>query len=520
MRSFAYALAVTAPVTSVVCAQTQPDYEKAMALVREGKVAVAMPLIEGLVKREPENLKARNLLGIALSSSGKREEAVDQFRRILERDPNLVAARKNLALNELELGRIEAAKANFEAALKLAPKDFVSHFGLAQAEFASARYAEAVEHYEQSNGMYMRDPATLVRYATAAVRSGAADKALQALGQVPIQADGAVHLEAGVLYAAIERYGDAVREFERAHVNSPDPYKSGFNLTLAYLKTKKYAEAVRTGRELIAKGHESAELYELLGQALEGAGQTKEAYEALRSAIRIQPTGEGAYADLIALCLQHENYELSLEISEIGVRANPSSSRIRLQRGIVLALMSRFDEAEKEFDHAIKIAPDAPLGHVVRGLLLLRTDRITDAVALLRKRSMERPGDYLANWLLGEALVRAGNAEQEAVTALERSIKAQGAFPQARALLGKLLLQRGDAEQAILHLDKALELDPGRVTAMYQLAQAYRKKGDAGKAAELLAKVGKAKEEDPAHFPQRNLLRIIREEAARPNAGK
>jgi tetratricopeptide (TPR) repeat protein len=292
-------------------------------------------------------------------------------------------------------------------------------------------------------------------------------------------------------------------------------YKTGFNLTLAYVKGKKYPEAIRTGEELLSQGKRTTELYSLLAQAYEHSDRTKDAYEALRSATKLDPKDESAYIELIALCLDHENYDLSQEIADIGTRLIPGSARLRLQKGLVLALLSRFDEAAKEFETAIQLAPEAPLGHVAKGLVLLRMDRADEAIEALRGRVRQEPDDYFANWLLAESLLRIGanaDAEREAIAALEQSVRSNARMPQSRTLLGKLLLARGEIDRAVEQLEKALELDADSVTAAYQLAQAYRRKGDIRRANELFARVSKAKSEDPSQFTQRSLLRIVREQ--------
>ena len=68
-----------------------------------------------------------------------------------------------------------------------------------------------------------------------------------------------------------------------------DPYDAGFNLVLAYEKAGDHSAAVRAGEEMVAHGFRRAELYNVLSQAYEGDGKTREAYNALRTATEIEP---------------------------------------------------------------------------------------------------------------------------------------------------------------------------------------------------------------------------------------
>jgi tetratricopeptide (TPR) repeat protein len=143
-----------------------------------------------LVRAQTSDARARNLSGIALSKAGKHEEAVDQFRSALAQDPTFIPALKNLAMAELQLGRNADARLHFETALKAAPNDPMVHFGLGQLDHRERRFAEAVSHFEQSGGLYARDPNTLVQYAASCIETNQPAKATQNLERLPAEAPG------------------------------------------------------------------------------------------------------------------------------------------------------------------------------------------------------------------------------------------------------------------------------------------------------------------------------------------
>jgi DNA-binding SARP family transcriptional activator len=109
----------------------------------------------------------------------------------------------------------------------------------------------------------------------------------------------------------------------------------------------------------------------------------------------------------------------------------------------------------------------------------------------------------------------AAPAAAEAVTALGASIRANPRFAPSHSELGRLLLKRDDLDGAIRELETAVTLDAENTAAIYNLAQAYRKKGDRSRAGELLARVTKlnAQErgDDPSADLKRTVLRIVRE---------
>jgi cytochrome c-type biogenesis protein CcmH/NrfG len=137
-------------------------------------------------------------------------------------------------------------------------------------------------------------------------------------------------------------------------------------------------------------------------------------------------------------------------------------------------------------------------------------------VEVLRRRIRAATDDAIALWFFGEALSRTGlepgsPEENEAVDALSRSVRLKPDIPQARVALGKLLARRGELDLAVQHLARALELDSENISATYQLAQIFQKKGDSARAQQLFAKVSQAKAEEREQFTRGGLQQIIRE---------
>lgn len=456
-------------------------YDEAVSDLRGGNPAAAISRLEGALRDSPDDLKARTLLGMALSAAGRREEARREFQKVLAVNPRFAPALRNLALTEAAAGDAKQAEQHFETLLRIAPGDPMAYIALAE-------MAVAVHDYK---------------------------KASEVLGLLPKQADPSLHYRGGTLFATLGDYSSAAREFEMARPGREKDFDLGYNLALAYLRNRQPGMAVRTAQEWIANGNAKAELYNLLAQALEKTGRTKEAYEALRAATRIDPADEANYIDLIALCIAHKNYDLALEIANVGASRLPASDRLELQRGIVFAIKGQFDEARASFERTRRLAPAKSTPAVALALILMQTNRTSEAIEVLRRNTR---GDYLTLWFLGEALNRSGATPGspeygEALDALERSVKLNGEVAQSRVLLAKLLARTGSLEDAEAHLEQALRLDPDNVTATYQLAQICSRRGEAARARELFARVSKAKSDDREQFTTRGIQQILREGA-------
>jgi tetratricopeptide (TPR) repeat protein len=501
---------------SLVVGQDRKDaLEQAVAALRAHHPDAAISVLEPVVKSQPDDYKALTLMGMALSANDANQDAISSFEHALQVRPMYPPALKGLAASEMVLKQHDAAKKHFQQLLTAAPEDPIAHAGLGEIAFAQSNFAEAVQQFERSGSLYRQDSRLLVEYAKANMQLNQTAKATEALNYIPDTADAQVHFEAGTLLASLKNYGSAARQFELALPAYPDHYSAGFNLVLARVNAQKYAEAIDAGQKLIADGYRKAELYNLLAEAYEKAGQTKQAYDSLRTATQLEPSEETNYIDLITLCIDHKNYDLASEIAGIGLARLPASERLHVQLGVVLAMKAQLEEAKKQFELAATLAPDRSLPPVALALVSMQMNRPNDAVLQLRNRVRQFPNDYLALWFLGEALNRSGTVpgsprQKEAVEALQRSVRINPNISQSQELLGKLLARDGNFEEAAVHLERAITLEPENVAAIYQLAQVYSRKGNAPRAKELFAKVSKMKAEDRENFTNRRLQQILR----------
>jgi tetratricopeptide (TPR) repeat protein len=362
-----------------------------------------------------------------------------------------------------------------------------------------------------------------LHYGRCLVDAGRTKAAVAVLDKIPATA-GASLFEAGVALGRAKAYPEAARFFAAARKSYEDPAAAGYNQTLMLVEAGDTEAAIKVFRDLAAEGRASAELWNLASRAYLKAGQVQEAYDALRQATRLEPKSPENYIDLASICLEHDNFDLGLEIVDIGLGQLPDSWQLHVQRGVLLAMKARLAEAEAAFEAARKLAPAQPVPYAALGMVWMQSGQTEKAVEVLRA---ERPQsrDHVVPYIFAVALLRSGveaasPAATEAVEALRASIKAKPDFAPARAELGRLLLKRDDVDAAVAELERAAALDPSATAALYALSQAYRRKGDREKAQELLARVSRLNEQERGDDPDRDLrravVRIVREGTATP----
>jgi len=488
-----------------------PPYDCAVTLIQQGRFPAAVGVLEKLTAESPRNLKALNLLGIALSAAGDLEKANERLRQALQVDPAFLPALKNLSINEFRLGQMDQAHAGLETLLKASPNDDVTHLYLGEIAYGAKQFAEAVTHYEKSRAQVYP---VILHFAECLLETGRKKELSAVLEAIP-EEDVEKQFQAGILLGKAGAYLEAAPYFGRARKHATDPYKAAYDQTLMLIRGGDYPAAIQLSNELFTAGVRRAELYNLVSEAFLKAGQVERAYASLKSAIALEPAAEDNYGDLTGICLDQANYELGLEVVNEGLKHLPDSYRLHLQRGQILAQKGFSDESEKELETASRLSPTAAAPYVSLGFAWIQRGETAKAVEVLRARVKGNPDDFVLAYMLGIALNRSGaETDAEAKAAFEASVRLNPRFSRARAELGKILLRSGDVGGATAQLETAVQIDPEDATAAYQLGQAYRRVGDSARAEEMLTRVVKLRHQRDAIDPNEEMKSLFREAAA------
>ena len=259
-------------VTTSVAAQDTADcqassYECAVGQVQRHEFAAAVRTLERLVAHTPKDLKALNLLGIALTGAGKPGDANIRFRAALAIDPRFSPALRNLAVNEFTMGQPEAARRHFEDVLRQSPGDEIAHQHLGEIYFATKQYRTALTHYDKSRARVVQSASLILHNATCLLEERRTKDAIALLDELPA-ADAAGWFEGGVLLGRYDADAEAARFFGAARRNGyKDVYTAGYNQTLMLIDAGNYDGAIGVAQELFDQGLRQAELYNLVSRA-------------------------------------------------------------------------------------------------------------------------------------------------------------------------------------------------------------------------------------------------------------
>jgi tetratricopeptide (TPR) repeat protein len=414
------------------------NYERAIALApNSGK---------------PQREYARWLLSV--SPNAHIRQAVEMAQQAATQMPNDADAQLLLGRALLQNSRPEAALAPLQQAAKLAPNDPTPLLLLTQALHKLGREAEA----QTSERAYMQR-----QQRSAATQSLIAEALRHPDATEPQRRLAHLSAQQGDVEGCVRYYARALRH----PLDSPQTLVAAANdLTESGFAT----EALPLARRAVGVGTHSPAAHEALGNVLLVMGQAHEAATEYATAATWWPTRFPAYqARLARFSLTHQEGTPPTDPAEQAFLASRD-----LMRGL-LAPIRIPTEALVKAHEAVRLAPQNPiyLKHLLT-LLFLQHEN-TEAIAVANKLLAVSPQDSKAHALLGLLLV--GQAADETTLRLAETHLQQADAPDSEATreygLGLIAMARKQGDAAIVHLKRAVVLDPEPDVAYYKLALAY-----------------------------------------------
>jgi tetratricopeptide (TPR) repeat protein len=222
----------------------------------------------------------------------------------------------------------------------------------------------------------------------------------------------------------------------------------------------------------------------LVGDAAVARGDLTAALEAFSAAVGVKPDSMAAYLKRGEVYRRRDELEAALRDLRRAADLDPMAPRPRELLGDVSYAMGRFDRAAERYGEYIALDDSSHRLFYKLGLAQYRAAQPAACVASL-KRALAIEAQFAeAHYVLGLCL-RESQKPREALIALQRSIELAPAMLQAREELADVYGRLGRADDRIAQLTvlRALEPGPSREIA---LGLAYAAIGDSANAVQTL----------------------------------
>ena len=197
-----------------------------------------------------------------------------------------------------------------------------------------------------------------------------------------------------------------------------------------------------------------------------------------------QPAAGAPQLSSADAAMQAGRYADAAREYEAWLKTHPDSKPVLLALGICYVQLGRQPEAVTVLRRHLKLVPDSAAGHAALGIALLDGAKHAEAKAELETAVRLNPKQADAVEALARIYLIEGKAA-EAVSLL-RPLASDAATAETRTLLGEALVKSGQAREAGTILDQELEANPRATPQLYALAGwAHLKAGDLAKVAEI-----------------------------------
>jgi len=447
---------------------------------------------------EPRGFQWTYAQAVLYEENGAEKEQIEFLRQTLQLNPGHVQALMKLADAALKGGRLDESERNYMAAARVPGGGVSLHaaFGLGRtaarrrdwrkvietAGPAAASYPQASPLHEllqeayaaigekdraeqaRKNGAYAKwktlppveDPfnqqlidlcyssTRLLKQAGLLSKTGFPDRAIE-LARKAAQAEPAdADVRDYLARTLITFYGDQPAAIDEAMKNleeclrlrPSDPVPLG-GFADDFFKSPKPPAAVERLPALLSARSGVPGVHFFLGQAADALGETGQAAEQYRAALRENPNDSGAHNKLGLIAEAAGRRDEALAYFRKAIQLNPMNTAARLNLAIELMQRGSYPQGFRELDELLRINPHDAAAHFCMGFAFLSLKRTDEAIARFREGLLYKPGDAEARFGLSSALAMQGRRD-EALAELRETLRIRPDHVPAQRLLRQM----------------------------------------------------------------------------------
>ena len=473
----------------LVAGQTPaPSVSEIESLVRSRQYDQALQMATEALKKQPANYRLWTLKGIILSIQGKTLDAQKAFESALRISPQYPPAMKG-EVQLLYAQNDKRAIPLLNQLLKTDPNDLTAHEMLAVLERRQERCEEAVTHFEAGGDAIEKHAESLEAY--------------------------------GYCLVQMKRFQDAVPVFEKLVSLLPNRAYPKYDLAVALLANKQNEEALKTLSPLITQDQNDPDILSLASEAAEATKDTPKAVELLRRAIVLNPTNPDYYVAFATLCLDHDSFQVGIDMMNAGLSHIPNAASLYISRGLLHAQLTEYDQAEADFARAEQLDANQSLSSYAADLAQVQKNNPDEALRRVRLQLKEHPESALLHYLLAQLLMTSdpepgSDAYEEALREDLRALDLQAQLVSARDLLASIYMRNGKYEQAIEQCHIALQYAPNDEAATYHLMVSLRHTGKKDELQPLVKRLSELHQQSLKNETDRKRYRLV-EQGTPPN---
>lgn len=415
---------------------------QAFALQQENKIAEATSIYLEVLKAQPNNFNALQLLGSLLLADKNYGSAINYLNKAIRINTNYAHCYHNRGMAYKALLQFEAAIADYNQAIKLEPTYINAFVDRGVIYLEKLQYKTAIEDFNNA---------------------------------IELKPDLAETLHnRGYAFMRIEQYEAAIDDFNKAIKLKPDFAEAFCNRSYCFTAQNNYDAAIKDCNQAINLKPGLAAAFLTRGNVYAKLNEYKIAIENYDAAIQLQPLYAEAYSNRGTM--KHSLRKLDEAVSDFDSAINIKSDYFDAysNRGCVYIELGRYEEALRDQDTAIRLNPNFVQAYSNRGNALKLLKRPDEAI-FSYEQALALKQDYAEAW------TGHGGAKQElkqigaALESFDKALASKPDLAEAHANKGANLRLHGKYVDALLSTNTALQIKPTLTYALqnYSSIMAY-----------------------------------------------
>ncbi len=527
-------------------------------LLKQGSLTAAQQLIEKYDQSKPTDNATRTIMAtVKLGVESLREQGVSELEDVLAADPSQDKTRIILAQTYIRMGKFDKARALADQWLKEEKSALLAYNLKGYVDLLQNNNKSASEMLEKAQAVSANNPFTLMLQAMVAIKEKQLPESAKLLEKA-LESDPSYVPALSQYYAVSKELNEANKAVAKAEqMLKANPDNNDIRLTTAaiYLSEKNAAATVATLTDAAAKFKDKPPMYWAL--LLNAHAELKNKQQVLaisREWVQYSPNSVDAELSYASALAQSGEMARAVEIIDKHLKTNPNSPVLLRSKAAYLADLKDYSGALK----TIALLGDEENNKAsvlyLKGRLLAKSGETTNAMAALEQSYQKEPNPaalaalaeltasqksltaaaalvkqhidthganaalqgLYANYMLSEKpeeslktyqdilsknandyvvlnnyawlLAEQGKAEEAAVH-IEKALKLAPRHPDVLDTHGKILLKLGKSSEAEAAFATSLEIRPNNVDVKLNHAEALIKNGDKNKALAQLSSI-------------------------------
>lgn len=440
---------------------------------KQGDTPAALQDIHAALAHDPNKAKFHTLLAVIEAGNGAApsKNSEDELQKAIQLDPASMLPRLMLAGLLEKRGDVAGAEQQYLAAIKATPKSLEPRSALASLYVRTGALDKAERTLKTAALEQNTTEAAPELLRSFYVQTKQLNQAPAAFADLTRAVPGSVPLQ--VSYArALLQVGDTSKakavlaELSKSHDQSAPVV--GMNAMLL-ARDGNLKDALALVHKGIKNNPDSVPLQVVLGELSAQNGDLAAAETAFRDAGRMDPSNLQVQTGMANVALRRNDFTLLAQVANNALVSHPDAAAAYLWRGTAEANQGQLQQANADFEEAVKRDPSA-IALTELGQLRIKQNRVPEGKALLEQALDKDPNATRALAMLVGYDLGAKNP----AGALARVQKQLSRSPNNATLytdVAVLQMEMHDYPAALANVNTAMKLDPSNQIALQTFTQ-------------------------------------------------